>query len=49
MLHQRFAGQMHGFFTMVDVLPGASAAMDFIAEGIEKHLAAGLRCRPHWP
>ena len=26
---------------IVDVLPGASAAMDFIAEGIEKHLAAG--------
>jgi acetyl esterase len=39
--HQRFAGQMHGFFTMVGVLPGASTAMDFIAEGIEKHLAAG--------
>jgi acetyl esterase len=41
-LHQRFAGQMHGFFTMVDLLPGASAAMDFITEGLEKHLAAGL-------
>ena len=41
-LHQRFAGQMHGFFTMVDLLPGAGTAMDFIADGIEKHLAAGL-------
>ena len=44
-LHQRFAGQMHGFFTMVDLLPGAGAAMDFVAEGIEKHLAAGLVAR----
>jgi hypothetical protein len=31
---------MHGFFTMLDVLPGAGAAMDFIIEGIAKHLAA---------
>ena len=35
-------GQVHGFFTMVDLLPGAGTAMDFIADGIEKHLAAGL-------
>ena len=41
-LHQRFAGQMHGFFTMVDLLPGAGTAMDFVVDGIEKHLAAGL-------
>jgi acetyl esterase len=41
-IHQRFDGQMHGFFTMVDVLPGASAAMDFLAGGIQQHLAAGL-------
>jgi acetyl esterase len=40
-IHQRFDGQLHGFFTMVDVLPGAAAAMDFIAEGIQKQLAAG--------
>jgi acetyl esterase len=40
--HQRFAGQMHGFFTMVGVLPGADAAMDFVVEGIEKALAAEL-------
>jgi acetyl esterase len=39
-LHQRFAGQMHGFFTMVDLLPGAGSAMDFVVEGLEKHLAA---------
>jgi acetyl esterase len=38
-LQQRFAGQMHGFFTMTGVLPGADAAMDFAVAGIEKHLA----------
>lgn len=38
-LHQRFAGQMHGFFTMTGLLPGAEAGMGFVVEGIEKHLA----------
>ena len=37
---QRFDGQMHGFFTMVNVLPGAAAGMDYVAEAIAKHLAA---------
>ena len=37
--HKRFAGQMHGFFTMVDILPGAAAAMDYVAAAIEEHLA----------
>lgn len=37
--HQRFTGQMHGFFTMVDILPGAAAAMDYVAAAIEEHLA----------
>ena len=37
--HQRFAGQMHGFFTMVDILPGAAAAMDYVVAAIEEHLA----------
>jgi acetyl esterase len=37
--HQRFPGQMHGFFTMSGMLPGADAAMDFVVAGIEKHLA----------
>ncbi len=39
-LHQRSAGQMHGFFTLPG-LPGADAGLDFVADGIEKHLAAG--------
>jgi acetyl esterase len=38
--HQRFAGQMHGFFTMTDVLPGAGAALDYVAAAIEEHLAS---------
>ena len=38
--HRRCAGQMHGFFTMVDLLPGASEALDYVAASIEDHLAA---------
>jgi acetyl esterase len=38
--HQRFDGQMHGFFTMVNVLPGAKAGMDLVVEAVAKHLAA---------
>jgi acetyl esterase len=37
--HRRFAGQMHGFFTMVDLLPGADAGLDYAAAAIEEHLA----------
>jgi len=36
--HQRFDGQMHGFFTMVNVLPGAVAGMDYVASHIDRHL-----------
>jgi acetyl esterase len=39
--HQRCAGQMHGFFTMNGVLPGADEAMDYVAAAIGEHLAAG--------
>ena len=38
--HRRFEGQMHGFFTMVNVLPGAAAAMDYVADAVKRHLAA---------
>jgi hypothetical protein len=31
---------MHGFFTMVDLLPGASEALDYVTAAIEDHLAA---------
>jgi acetyl esterase/lipase len=37
--HQRFVGQMHGFFTMTGVLPGAGEALDYVAAAIEEHLA----------
>jgi acetyl esterase len=37
--HRRFAGQMHGFFTMVGLLPGAGEALDYVATAIEEHLA----------
>jgi acetyl esterase len=35
---RRFDGQMHGFFTMLGILPGSVAAVDFVAD----HLARGL-------
>jgi len=37
--HRRFPGQMHGFFTMVDLLPGAGEAMDYVTAAIREHLA----------
>jgi acetyl esterase len=40
--HQRFDGQMHGFFTMVGLLPGAAAAMDFVTSALDEHLAGDL-------
>jgi acetyl esterase len=38
--HRRFDGQMHGFFTMVDLLPGAGEALDYVAAAIDEHLAS---------
>ena len=37
--HQRFAGQMHAFFTMVNVLPGAADGLDYVVGHIDRHLA----------
>jgi acetyl esterase len=37
---RRFDGQMHGFFSMVNVLPGGAAAMDYIAGHIGRLLGA---------
>jgi acetyl esterase len=36
---RRFAGQMHGFFNMADVLPGAADGLDYVAAAIEEQLA----------
>jgi acetyl esterase/lipase len=38
--HQRFAGQMHGFFTMVNVLPGSAAGIDYVVDAVSKCLSA---------
>jgi acetyl esterase len=36
--HRRFAGQMHGFCALVNVLPGSEAGLDFVVEAIEARL-----------
>ncbi|MBB3665205.1 MULTISPECIES: alpha/beta hydrolase [Prauserella salsuginis group] len=38
--HRRFAGQMHGFFTMVNVLPGSAEAIAYVATEIDSQLSA---------
>jgi acetyl esterase len=35
-----FPGQMHGFFTMVNVLPGSAEALEYVGEQIDRHLTA---------
>lgn len=37
--HRRFDGQIHGFFTMVNMLPGSAAGIDFVANEIGRHLS----------
>jgi acetyl esterase/lipase len=37
--HRRFPGQMHGFFTMVNVLPGAADALEYVATELAKQRA----------
>jgi acetyl esterase len=36
---RRFDGQMHGFFTMVNLLPGAAAGLAYVAGEIDRQLA----------
>jgi acetyl esterase len=38
--HRCFEQQMHGFFTLVNVLPAAAAGLDFVAAAIERLLDA---------
>jgi acetyl esterase len=33
-----FEGQMHGFFTMVNVLPGSAAGIDYVTEAVDRQL-----------
>jgi acetyl esterase len=37
---RRFDGQMHGFFTMVNVLPGSGRGIAYVAQAIDQRLAA---------
>jgi acetyl esterase len=37
---RRFAGQMHGFFTMVNVLPGCADAIEYVAGQLDRQLGA---------
>jgi acetyl esterase len=39
-IQQRFAGQLHGFFTMVNILPGHELGLDFAALEINRRLEA---------
>jgi len=38
--HQHFPGQMHGFFTMVNLLPGSAQGIDYVVSAIDGHLSA---------
>jgi acetyl esterase len=37
--HKRFAGQMHGFFALVNVLPASADGLDFVVEEIKRRTA----------
>jgi cation diffusion facilitator CzcD-associated flavoprotein CzcO/thioesterase domain-containing protein len=37
--HQRFAGQMHLFFTLLDIVPASAAGLDFVVEAVDRALA----------
>ncbi len=38
--HRRFTGQMHGFFTMINILPGSQAGLDFVADAVAQVTSA---------
>jgi acetyl esterase len=39
-VHRRFAGQMHGFFTLTGILPGSADAIEFVAAALTPSLEA---------
>ena len=45
-VHRRFSGQMHGFFTLL-VLPGAAAALEYVGEQVDHHLATTTPLAEH--
>jgi len=38
--HRRFAGQMHGFFPMVNLLPGSADGIAYVTDQLGRHLGA---------
>lgn len=42
---QRFAGQAHGFFSMINVLPGAAAGMDYVVKQLTETLEQAQEVR----
>lgn len=43
---RRFLGQMHMFFTLVNILPGAAAAMSYVASRVQAHLLLAQSSQP---
>ncbi len=43
---QRCIGQMHAFFQLIGVLPGSAAAIDYIAEQLDRQLASEEQRQP---
>jgi acetyl esterase len=39
--HFRVPGQMHGFFTMVNMLPGNQVGIDFVVDAINATIGCG--------
>ncbi len=39
-VHRRFAGQMHAFFTMVNMLPGSADGIAYVTEQLSLQLGA---------
>jgi acetyl esterase len=37
---------MHGFFTMVNLLPGSAAGIDHVVAAIDEHVAAHSATQP---
>ena len=37
--HRRFAGQMHGFFGLIGVVPGSIDGLDFVVEAVKRYCA----------
>lgn len=37
--HQRFVGQVHGFFVMANILPGSAVGRAFVVDAIAERIA----------